>query len=75
MFAGGLRAPDTATVVRRRKDGVLTTDGPCLEGREHVGGFNVIRAADLDEALERGRRLTLATTPPVEARPMEPGSR
>ncbi|NIH79152.1 YciI family protein [Amycolatopsis viridis] len=75
VFTGGLHPPDTATVVRPQDDDVLITDGPYLEGKEHVGGFTVIRAADLDEALEWGRKAARATTLPVEVRPLTDGSR
>ncbi len=45
VFTGGLFPPGTATVVRAQADGgMLTTDGPFVEGKEHVGGFSVIRA-------------------------------
>jgi hypothetical protein len=74
VFAGGLNAPGTATVVRLKDDEVLTTDGPYLEGKEHIGGFTVIRAPDLDAALEWGRKLAQAITLPIEVRPMEYGS-
>jgi len=69
VFAGGLHPPDTATVVRVREGEALMTDGPFVEGKEHIGGFTVIRAADLDAALYWGRRLAQATTLPVEVRP------
>jgi hypothetical protein len=53
---------------------VLTTDGPYAEGKEHIGGFTVIRAEDLDEALAWGRRLSEITGLPVEVRPaVDPG--
>ena len=71
VFAGGLAAPSTATVVRADGDGVLTTDGPFAEGKEYVGGFNVVDAPDLDAALEWGRKLSRATTLPVEVRPFQ----
>ena len=71
VFAGGLADPSTATVVRANGDGFLTTDGPFAEGKEHVGGFNVIEAADLDAALEWGRKLSRATTLAVEVRPFQ----
>jgi hypothetical protein len=71
VFAGGLHAPSTATVLRPRDGDVLTTDGPYAEGKEHIGGFTIIRAPDLDAALEWGRRLALATTLPVEVRPFQ----
>lgn len=48
---------------------MLTTDGPYLEGKEHVGGLTIIKAPDLDAALEWGRKLTQATTLPIEVRP------
>jgi hypothetical protein len=71
VFAGGLHPPSTATVVRLADGEVSMTDGPYAEGKEHVGGFTIIRAPDLDAALEWGRRLTLATTLPVEVRPFQ----
>ena len=70
VFAGGLHPPETATVVRVRNDETLMTDGPFVEGKEHLGGFTVIKAADLDVALEWARRLAAATTLPIEVRPL-----
>jgi hypothetical protein len=69
VFAGGLHPASTATVLRPQEDGVLTLDGPFTEGKEHLGGFTVISAPDLDAALEWGRKLALATTLPIEVRP------
>jgi hypothetical protein len=69
VFAGGLNHPSTATVVRLQDGAVLTTDGPFAEGKEYVGGFSIIKAPDLDSALEWGRKLTRATTLPIEVRP------
>src|SRR6266853_5282440 len=66
VFAGGLHPPSTATVVRVRDGQLLTTDGPFTEGKEHIGGFCVIKAADLDAALEWGCKLARATTLPIE---------
>ena len=71
VFAGGLNPPSTATVVRLQDDDVLTTDGPFAEGKEHIGGFTIIKAPDLDSALEWGRKLTRATTLPIEVRPFQ----
>jgi hypothetical protein len=71
VFAGGLHLPATATVVRVRGGEVLTTDGPFAEGREHVGGFTIVDAPDLDAALDWGRKLAAATTLPVEVRPFQ----
>ncbi|NGP04131.1 hypothetical protein G6038_01265 [Rhodococcus sp. 14C212] len=73
VFAGGLHPPGTATVLRLEGDGILTTDGPYLEGKEHIGGFTVIEAPDLDAALEWGRKLARAITLPIEVRPLQGG--
>jgi hypothetical protein len=69
VFAGGLHDPGTATVLRPADGDVLMTDGPYVEGKEHVGGFTIIDAPDLDAALEWGRKLSRATTLPIEVRP------
>jgi hypothetical protein len=71
VFAGGLHPPSTATVVRVRDGEVLTTDGPFAEAKEHIGGFTIITAPDLDAALAWGRRLAAATTLPIEVRPFQ----
>ena len=70
VFTAGLYPASTATVVRLRDGEMLITDGPFVEGKEHIGGFTIIRARDLDAALEWGRKLTLATTLPTEVRPL-----
>jgi hypothetical protein len=70
VFAAGLHAPSTATVLRPQGRDVLMTDGPYAEGKEHIGGFTVIRAPDLDAALAWGRKAALATTLPIEVRPL-----
>jgi hypothetical protein len=69
VFAGGLDAPSTATVVRVQGGEVLLTDGPFVEGKEYVGGFSIVSAPDLDAALEWGRKAARATTLPIEVRP------
>ena len=73
VFSGGLHEPSSATVVRVENGVVLTTDGPFTEGKEHLGGFTIIRAPDLDAALEWGRKFAAATTLPVEVRPFQGG--
>ena len=71
VFTAGLHAPATATVLRANGDDVLITDGPFTEGKEHLGGFTIIRAEDLDEALEWGGKLARAIgLLPIEVRPM-----
>lgn len=71
VFAGGLHPPSTATVVRVADGEVLMTDGPFTEGKEYVGGFWVIKAADLDAALSWAAKATRACGAPVEVRPFE----
>lgn len=69
FFAGGLSAPSSAKSLRRQPEGeVVITDGPYLEAKEHVGGFWILEAADLDEALEWGRKAVIACRAPVEVR-------
>jgi hypothetical protein len=69
VFAGGLHPADTATVLRADNGEVVMTDGPYVEGKEHLGGFTIVEAEDLDAALRWGRRLAEATTLPIEVRP------
>jgi hypothetical protein len=55
-FVGGLQRPCSAASLRAQPDGeVLTSSGPYLKTKEHVGGFWVLEAADLDMALACGR--------------------
>jgi len=70
VFVAGLLPPSTARVVRFQDGDLLTTDGPFAEGKEHIGGLMVVRAADLDSALEWGAKLSAATTLPIEVRPL-----
>jgi hypothetical protein len=71
VFTGLLAAADSATVVRPGGNGdLLTTDGPFVEGKEHVGGFTIIGVADLDEALRWTEKFIAITGLPVEIRPM-----
>ncbi|KQN84502.1 YciI family protein [Arthrobacter sp. Leaf69] len=71
VFAAGLHPTDTATVVRQQGAGLLITDGPFAETKEHLGGFTVIEAADLDAALGWAGKLARATTLPIEVRPIQ----
>ena len=68
VFTGGLHPADSATVVRRRDGAPVITDGPYVEGKEHVGGFWIIDAPDLDAALGWADRAAQATTLPIEVR-------
>jgi hypothetical protein len=69
VFSGRLHEPDTATVVRMSNGAVLTTDGPFVEAKEHLGGFYVIEAEDLDAALAWASKVTAAINAPIEVRP------
>src|SRR5437660_8878871 len=70
VFVGGLTAASNARSLRAQPDGkVLISDGPYLETKEHIGGFWVLEAADLDEALAWGRKAAVACRTPVEVRP------
>ena len=70
VFVGGLYPVSSAKSLRAQAGGeVLITDGPYLETKEHVCGFWVLEAADLDEALAWGRKAAVACRAPVEVRP------
>jgi hypothetical protein len=69
LFSGRLHEPDTATVVRMSGGEVLTTDGPFVESKEHLGGFYIIEADDLDAALAWASKVTAAVGRPIEVRP------
>ena len=73
VFSGGLHAPETATVLHLDRGDVVMTDGPYVEGKEHIGGFYVITAPDLDAALEWGRKVARVITLPIEVRPLQHG--
>ena len=69
LFGGALHEADTATVVRVSDGEVLTTDGPFAEAKEHLGGFYIIEANDLDAALAWASKTTAAVSKPIEVRP------
>jgi hypothetical protein len=71
VFGGGLLPASSATVVRANGDDIVVTDGPFTESKEHIGGFWVIAAADLDEALKWASKATVACGEPVEVRPFQ----
>jgi hypothetical protein len=70
VFSAGLEPAATATVVRRDDGRVVTTDGPYLETKEHLGGFWVIQADDLDAALGWGAKAQAILTLAIEVRPV-----
>jgi hypothetical protein len=68
-FVGGLHSVKSAKSLRAQPGGkVLITDGPYLETKEHIGGFWVLEATDMNEALEWGRKAAVACRAPVEVR-------
>jgi hypothetical protein len=70
VFAGGLQSEWTAKALRLQPAGkVLITDGPYAETKEHIGGFWILEAADLDEAVAWGRKAAIACRASVEVRP------
>ena len=69
VFSGRLHEPDTATVVRVANGEILTTDGPYAEAKEHLGGFYIINAEDLDAALALAAKVTRVIGAPIEVRP------
>jgi hypothetical protein len=71
VFSGGLHSPSTATVIDPRSADLPMTDGPYVEGKEHIGGLTIIQASSLDEALAWGRKLARATTLPIEVWPFQ----
>jgi hypothetical protein len=69
VFSGRLSEPDTATVVRMSGADVMTTDGPFVEAKEHLGGFYIVEAEDLDAALGWASKTTAIIGAPIEVRP------
>jgi hypothetical protein len=69
IFAGGLSPASNAKTLRAQPGGgVLITDGPYIEAKEHVGGFSILECADMDEALAWARRGVTVGRMPVEVR-------
>jgi hypothetical protein len=71
VFGGGLHPAEAATVVDVSGNDITITDGPYAETKEHIGGFWIIEAADLDEALEWAGKATRACRGAVEVRPFQ----
>ena len=72
VFNGGLHPPGSATVVRFTGGDTVITDGPYTEGKEHVGGFLIVQAPDLDAALVWARKTARILTPlAIEVRPFQ----
>lgn len=69
LFGGGLHGPEVATVVSTAGSEVVVTDGPFAETKEHIAGFYVIDADDLDEAMDWAKKVSEAIGQPIEVRP------
>jgi hypothetical protein len=69
VFGGALHGPDAATVVTAGDNGVVMTDGPFAESKEHIAGFYIIEATDLDEALRWAQRVSECVARPIEVSP------
>ena len=69
VFGGALHDPEAATVVRAGDSDLVMTDGPFVEAKEHVAGFYIINADDLDAALAWARKVVEALNHPIEVRP------
>jgi hypothetical protein len=69
VFSGGLHPANTATVLRQQGGDLVLTDGPFIESKEQIGGITIVKAPDLDAALDWGRKLARAIGVPIEVRP------
>ena len=69
VFAGGLAAPSSATVVDNRGEEAMFTDGPFVESKEYLIGFWIVEAADLDVALKLAAAGSKACNRKIEVRP------
>ena len=69
VFGGALYGPDAATVARKNDGDLVMTDGPFVEAKEHIAGFYIINADDLDVALAWAGKVVEAIGHPIEVRP------
>jgi hypothetical protein len=69
VYSGRLADVDTATVVRVERGETLTTDGPFAEAKEHLGGFYIVNASDIDGALSWASKTSACVGRPIEVRP------
>jgi hypothetical protein len=69
VFSSGLQSARTATTLRRRNGALSVTDGPFAESKEVLGGFTIIEARDLNEAIQLASRFPAANFGTVEVRP------
>lgn len=71
VFGGQLGGPDASTAIRPGDPDLIMTDGPFVESKEHIAGFYIINADDLDDALRWARKVVEAVRHPIEVRPFE----
>ncbi len=69
VFGGALSGVDAATALRPGEGQAIMTDGPFVEAKEHIAGFYILNAKDLDSALDWGRKVVSAINQPIEVRP------
>jgi hypothetical protein len=69
VYSGRLDGPETATVVSVTNGKPMNTDGPFAETKEHLAGFYIVDAADLDEALAWATKTSVCIGKPIEVRP------
>lgn len=69
VFGGALHGPEATTVIRQGEGELLMTDGPFVEAKEHIAGFYIINADDLDAALAWAEKVVEALDHPIEVRP------
>ena len=69
VFGGALHDPEAATVVGMGDSDLVMIDGPFVEAKEHIAGFYIINADDLDAALAWARKVVEAINHPIEVRP------
>src|SRR5262249_56830609 len=72
VFAGGLAAPASATVIDNRGEEAMVTDGPFLESKEYLAGFWIIQAADLDVAPKLAAERSNARNRKLDLPPLRP---
>jgi hypothetical protein len=73
IFGGALHGPETATVMDNTAGDAVTTDGPFVESKEHLAGFYILEAEDLDEALKWASKTSACIRKPIEVRPFMEG--
>ena len=71
VFGGALYGPDASTVITSKTGDLVMTDGPFVESKDHIAGFYIINADDLDDALEWAHKVVTALNHPIEVRPFQ----